>query len=190
MEPEVYPIAALAADLRRLRAEIADEHELLAAIRPLARRAALSRNSWFEERMNYPDAEQGFGVYRLHEEPDHSLAILAVSWLPHRGTPPHDHGTWGIVTGVDGLERNDFYRRLDDRSQPGYAELEFTASRVFGPGEVLTMSTGLIHSVRNDTNHLSLSLHIYGRHINYTGRSQFDLETRRETPFLLKLATE
>jgi hypothetical protein len=22
-----------------------------------------------------------------------------VSWLPGRGTPPHDHGTWAVVAG-------------------------------------------------------------------------------------------
>ena len=29
----------------------------------------------------------------------------------------------------------------------------------------------------------------YGKNINFTGRSQFDIEKRTETPFLLKLQT-
>jgi hypothetical protein len=30
-------------------------------------------------------------------------------------------------------------------------------------------------------------LHVYGRHINFTSRSQFDLERRVEKPFIVKL---
>ena len=33
-----------------------------------------------------------------------------------------------------------------------------------------------------------MSLHTYGRHINYTGRSQFDLEHKREKPYVIKVA--
>jgi hypothetical protein len=33
-----------------------------------------------------------------------------------------------------------------------------------------------------------MSLHTYGRHINYTGRSEFDLENNREKPYAIKIA--
>ena len=33
-----------------------------------------------------------------------------------------------------------------------------------------------------------MSLHTYGRHINYTGRSEFDLESKREKPYAIKIA--
>jgi hypothetical protein len=32
-----------------------------------------------------------------------------------------------------------------------------------------------------------MSLHTYGRHINYTGRSEFDLEHKREKPYVIKV---
>jgi hypothetical protein len=50
------------------------------------------------------------------------------------------------------------------------------------------MPSGAIHLVWNETDKVTLSLHIYGKHINFTGRSQFDLESQTETPFILKLA--
>jgi hypothetical protein len=31
-----------------------------------------------------------------------SLWVVAASWLPGRGAPPHDHGTCAIIVGVDG----------------------------------------------------------------------------------------
>jgi hypothetical protein len=45
----------------------------------------------------------------------------------------------------------------------------------------------MIHSVWNETDVVTVSLHIYGKHINYTGRSQFDLEKHAETPFVVKV---
>ena len=35
---------------------------------------------------------------------------------------------------------------------------------------------------------ISMSLHTYGRHINYTGRSEFDLENKREKPYAIKIS--
>lgn len=187
MENRPYTIPELVQDLKRISAEAKDEHEILKRVRSLARRAALSKETWLEDRMYKADAEQGFGVYTLHEEPDHTLAVFAVSWLPDRGTPPHDHGTWAVVAGVDGPEKNEFFERVDDRKRPGYAELKKVGEKVFEFAEVVAMPAGTIHSVWNETGKVTVSLHIYGKHINFTGRSQFDPEKRTETPFILKV---
>jgi len=87
MDADRYSISELAGDLKQVCAQFKDEREILSSIRPLVRRAALSKATWLEDRMYHASAAQGFGVYLLHEEPDHKLAILAVSWLPHRGAP-------------------------------------------------------------------------------------------------------
>ncbi|MGH9957548.1 MAG: hypothetical protein ACREBC_10540, partial [Pyrinomonadaceae bacterium] len=144
-----YSIPQLVADLEQVCAQFKDERDILGAVRPLARRAALSKASWLEDRMYHADAAQGFGVYLLHENPDHTLAILAVSWLPHRGAPPHDHGTWA-----------------DNRRRPGYAELKKVGEKVCGERDVLAMPQGMIHAVWNETDVVTVSLHIYGKHIN------------------------
>ena len=189
MTQDGYSITQLAADLRRIRAEIADEHRLLAAVRPLALRAAESRETWLDDRMFAPDREQGYSLFPLSEEGDHSLAVFALSWLPDRGTPPHDHGTWAVVAGVLGPEWNTFWRRQDDGTRPGYAKLEQTGAKMFLPGEVLAMPTGMIDQVWNQTPAITISLHIYGRHINHTGRSQFDAKNDTEQPFITRIAS-
>ena len=132
------------------------------------------------------DPEQGFGFQLLHEEPDHNLAVAALSWLPGRGTPPHDHGTWGVVVGVEGDEVNTFWLRTDDRSRDGHAVLEKLSEKVFPPGAVIGLAPDIIHSVRNDGKEVSVSLHVYGRNINFTGRSQFDPERRTVEPWIVK----
>ena len=182
-----YSISQLVGDLKKICAQFKDEREILSGARPLARRVALCKATWLEDRMYHADAAQGFSVYLLHEEPDHTLAILAVSWLPNRGAPPHDHGTWAVIAGIDGPEKNEFFERTDDRNCPGYAELKKVGEKVCGAGDVLAMPRGMIHSVWNETDVVTISLHIYGKHINHTGRSQFDLGRKSETPFIVKM---
>ena len=188
MNDDDYSIAQLVADLQRIRERAPDEHHLLAAVRPLALRAAESRDLWLDEHMLTPDREQGFSLYPLSEEEDHSLAVFAFSWLPDRGTPPHDHGTWAVVAGVMGPEWNTFWRRQDDEDHPGQAKLVQIGAKMFLPGDVLAMPTGTIHQVWNQTAAVTVSLHIYGMHINHTGRSQFDPKTGAAEPFIARIA--
>lgn len=187
MDSDSYSIAQLLADMKSICAEHNSEREILSAMRPLARRAALSKSTWLTDAMWRTDPEQGFGVHLLHEEPDHTMAIFAVSWLPSRGAPPHDHGTWAVIAGVDGPEKNEFYRRTDDGSQPGRATLKKVGETLCGHGDVVAIPSGMIHSVLNETASTTVSLHLYGKHINYTGRSQFDLASGTEKAFILKV---
>lgn len=186
LNPLHYGPEELAADLRAITAATASEAEIFQRVKPLARRMATSAH-WVRRSYYEAGQEQGFGVHLLHEEPDHTLAVFAVSWLPGRGTPPHDHGTWAIVAGVDGPEKNTYWKRLDDGARPGHARLKRSGARVFLPGHVAVFPTGAIHSVWNDSARVSLSLHIYGKHLNYTGRSQFDPEAQTVTPFLVEV---
>ncbi|HEU0204957.1 MAG TPA: cysteine dioxygenase family protein [Burkholderiaceae bacterium] len=185
MKGDAYTLDRFIEEMRRITRDAGTERDVIAAMRPLVRRLALSE-TWLEPRFYHADSEQGFGACLLHEEPDHSLAVFVASWLPGRGAPPHDHGTWAIVAGVDGPERNVFFERTDNRARPGYAELRPIGEQVFGPGEVLAMPAGTIHSVRNDSDRITLSLHVYGKHINHTQRSQFDPDQRIEKPFIVK----
>lgn len=187
MKGAQYSISELVSDLKSICAKYHDDREIISRVRPLAQRAAASKECWLAKRFYEADPEQGFGVYLLHEEPDHTLAIFALSWLPHRGTPPHDHGTWAVVAGVDGPEKNEFFERVDDGSRPGHAELKKIGEKVFHPGEVVAMPQGAIHSVWNEGDSVTVSLHIYGKHVNHTARSQFDVEKRTETPFVVKV---
>jgi predicted metal-dependent enzyme (double-stranded beta helix superfamily) len=179
-----YTLAEYIADLRTVTSEHRDDNSIISAVRPLAKRLALSR-TWIRPQHYECDEEQGFGIYLLHEEADHALAVLAVNWLPGRGTLPHDHGTWAVVAGVEGPERNVFWERIDDRSREGYAELKQIGDKVFEAGDVVAMPPGTIHSVVNESDAVTLSLHTYGMHVNYTGRSKFDPDAKLEMPYIV-----
>ncbi len=183
---EPYTLDRYVEDLRRITRETDNEDEIISRVGPLAQRLAIEKN-WLQQKHYETDAEQGFGAYLLHEEPDHALAVFVVNWLPDRGAPPHDHGTWAVVAGVEGIEHNIRYRRLDDGSRPGYAELEVKHDFNADAGELICMKTGGIHSVRNETDRVTLSLHTYGKHVNYTNRSQFDPETKEKKDFIVRV---
>jgi predicted metal-dependent enzyme (double-stranded beta helix superfamily) len=157
---------------------------IIAELRPVVRQQALS-GGWVLPEHYACDPVQGFGVHVLHEEMDQTLWVVAFSWLPGRGAPPHDHRTWAVVAGVEGLEKNTYWRRLDEGRRPGHAELALIGDEVVGPGDVVALLPDAIHSVSNETDRVTLSLHVYGRNLNRVGRSQFDPEKQTESPFIV-----
>lgn len=128
------------------------------------------------------DEEQGFGINILHEEPDHTLLVEAIAWLPGRGVKPHDHQTWGVVVGLDGRETNVNWVRRDDGSRAGYADLVPGHEVEVGDGDVVAFLPDDIHSVRNDSDKPTLSLHIYGKSLAHIDRSEFDPEANVQRP--------
>lgn len=186
MAVATYTLDQYVEDLRRITAETQDDRVIMDGVRPLSQRLALDR-SWLDPRFYEGDPEQGFGVYLLHEEPNHRLAVFAVTWLPGAGAAPHNHLTWSVVAGVDGVERNTFWKRLDDGSRSGYAEIRRQGDKLFGPGEVVTLMPDAIHSVVNETGAVTVSLHTYGMHLNYTGRLEFDPDRNTAGPVTRKI---
>ncbi len=182
MSEPAYDLARYAADLRSITSEETDDRRIVQRVRPLALKLAATPG-WLEDAYYDCDAAQGFGTHLLHEDADHGTAVFVIAWLSHRGTPPHNHKTWGVVAAIEGEEREVWWRRLDDGGRPGYAALERgTESLVVQASCVLPED---IHSVWNETDTVSLSLHTYGKHINRTGRSQFDPEAKTEEIFIV-----
>jgi predicted metal-dependent enzyme (double-stranded beta helix superfamily) len=185
MSSDNYTLPQFVADLKSVASVHPDTHDILKEVKPLAVRLAASTD--LRRRMSkQTDAEQGFGFQVLHEEADHTLAVALLSWLPGRGTPPHDHGTWGVVVGVEGDEVNTFWKRVDDASRPGHAELEKLSEKTFRPGEAIGLTPAIIHSVHNDSKEISVSLHVYGKNVNNTARSKFDVEKQTVELWMVK----
>ena len=184
-----YTLEQYVRDLRTITAQETDPVKITDRVAPLAKKFAQSPG-WLRPEYGECDAEQGFGVHLLHEEPNHDLAVFLISWLPKRGTTPHNHKTWAVVVGIEGQEQEINYERLDDGTKPGFADLKRGGERVMATGDIARCYPEHIHSVRNVGRDISMSLHTYGRHINYTGRSEFDLEQKREKPFMIKVAAD
>lgn len=73
----------------------------------------------------------------FYEDPDYGFAINGVVRLPGRKGSIHDHAhswtAYGLLDGTESLER---YRRVDDHSKDGYAQLELESVTEGKPGKV------------------------------------------------------
>ena len=73
----------------------------------------------------------------FYEDPDYGFAINGVVRLPGRKGSIHDHAhawtAYGLLDGTESLER---FRRIDDRSKEGHAELELESVTQGTPGKV------------------------------------------------------
>lgn len=184
MASDSYDLAQYVADLCRITREETDERRIVERLEPLARKFA-ANPELRKDTYTASNREQGFSLHLLHEEDDHSNAVFLFGWLPGRGTPAHNHKTWGVVVGIRGEETEIQWHRRDDGSKPGYADLERAAEERLRPGDTSSFLGEDIHTVQNDTDVVTLSLHTYGRHINYTNRSEFDPEAKTEKDYVL-----
>lgn len=73
----------------------------------------------------------------FYQDPDYGFAINGVVRVPGRKGSIHDHAhawtAYGLLDGTESLER---FRRIDDRSKEGYAELELESVTQGTPGKV------------------------------------------------------
>ncbi len=135
MSDQVYDLSQYVEGLRRITCEETDDKKILQRVAPLAQKFAATPGLIKDEFYDC-DEEQGFSVYLLHEEKDHSNAVFVLAWLPDRGTLAHNHKTWGVVVGIEGEERETWWLRKDNGSKPGYAELERQTENTVGLGQV------------------------------------------------------
>jgi len=182
-----YPIQGLIDDLKALRRFRLDDAAMARAVRNVARRMALAKADWLHPSMCVAGPGAAAGIHALHEEPDHSLAIFVVTWLPGDETPPHDHGTWAVIAGLEGHETNHWWKRHDDAATPNYADVRRAGSERIDPGAIVAMDGEVIHSLHNDSSDVSVTLHLYGHNVDFTDRSKYDPRLLTIAPYRLGL---
>jgi predicted metal-dependent enzyme (double-stranded beta helix superfamily) len=180
-----YSVRELVLDLRELVRAGHDDRAMADAVPGLAKRLVLMKHGWLRSHMCATGAANSAGIHILHEEPDHSLAIFVVTWLPGDETPPHDHGTWAVIAGLEGHETNHWWQRRDDGSTPGYAEVRRAGSERIDASSIVAMSGAAIHSLHNDSGSVSTTLHLYGRNVDFTDRHKYDPARHTIAPYKL-----
>ncbi|HHF7366432.1 TPA: cupin [Legionella bozemanae] len=172
-------------ELRQLNILEHDNHDNMKKV-SLILRKWIKKTDWLEEHFYAVDPVNGFTSWLIFEEPDHSLAVNLVAWEPGREITPHDHKTWGVVGCVTGVEKNFFWLRRDDGSQPGYADIKKQNKPIICfPGDVIAFNPDDIHSVVNISDSVAMSLHVYGKNLNYTHRFQYNPMTNTAEPFIV-----
>ena len=135
---------------------------------PLIKEIASSTN-WLEEKhFQVTDTTLGFNDHLIYETENHTMVVLLTTWLPGRGYPPHNHGTWSISASIVGTEVHTLWKQQDKT-------LCQVGKIICAPGEVVALPHDTIHSVANETDKLAISLHLYGQHPEHTNRQHFKI---------------
>ena len=160
MAREQERAAAVGEAMARVRA-LESEHSVtrhgLAAIKEVLQ--SLARRSELFGLDDFPPPAPG-GVknnqlYCLSEDADHRFALYLQSSLPGVDVPPHNHTTWAVIVGLEGIEENRFY----DRSQAGAVE---TGKLEVGPGVGVAFLPEEVHSIHIHGDRPVLNFHLYG----------------------------
>ena len=139
--------AQTVAQIKAIEAEGGEERERLARIRDALVRLGAQTELFPEEDFPAPEDGKGDRLFRLWMEPDETYALYLNRGTGAKDTPPHNHTTWACVVGVRGQEHNKFYRRTDDRSEPGRGTVELVEEKTVERGTGVAMTGDDIHSM-------------------------------------------
>jgi predicted metal-dependent enzyme (double-stranded beta helix superfamily) len=172
-------IRELIAETLRLRDVIESDAERVEALRP-AFAKLLSADGWLPEEYASADPKSGMGggigQYALYRAEDGSLCLFSLVVPAGASTPIHDHLAWGLVGVYRGRQAETIYRRLDDGSVEGHAELEVAREHQIGTGEFYTLLPPLddIHFVTTISEGASVSLHLLANDTACVVRHRFE----------------
>lgn len=94
-----------------------------------------------------PDAEPG--IRTIHRDPETGFNVLVHIYEKGKSGPPHDHGkSWAIYGQAAGHTIMTTWKRLDDGSKGGKADLEKDRSFQLDPGMAGKFDVGDIHSIQ------------------------------------------
>ena len=175
-----YRLYRFLSDLDDLVENVKDDRDRLRIGAELVRRL-LKQATWIADTLPMPSENTGWAVHSLYKEPDYPFTIQTVSWLPGSPSPVHNHATWSLVALMGdesaGRERNRLWKRVDDRSRKGYAQLELAEEKLLYPGDIIGFTPNAIHSVEQevapDSWFPSFTFNIYGE-TNYPNRFEYD----------------
>src|SRR5918911_3883006 len=117
-----YSLQDFIRDLDRITAAETAPDKIVAAAKPLL--AELVKNPNAIEAKFKERGATAYGRYMLHRAP--RFNVTAIVWGPGDNAKAHDHETWGLVGVMENEIQETRFRRLDDGSEPGYADLEIT----------------------------------------------------------------
>jgi len=165
-----YRLYRFLTDVEDILESTKDDRQRLEKIRPLVRRL-LTSSYWLQGEYREPNPDTGWSVLMLYDEPEFSLTVQTVVWLPGRVSPIHNHAAWGVVALISGEEKNTFWRRTMDSEFPD--RIEKVGEQILVPGDIISFMPDAIHHVEVMGEEPTITFNLYGK-TDYQQRFEFD----------------
>jgi predicted metal-dependent enzyme (double-stranded beta helix superfamily) len=161
--------------LRALWAREPDMQRRMEGSLPLLR-DLVSNDEMQRESAEWPSTE-GRKNLLFYVDPDYGFAINGVVRIPGRRGSVHDHASawvaYGVLTGTESLER---YKRVDDGSRAGFAQIELTSVTEGASGRVDLVPPWDIHAEQGGTTR-STAIILRSERLGDIPQNTFDPET-------------
>lgn len=132
-------------DIRATWAELPDTEKRMKRVKVLLERL-VSDSTMKEHSKQWPSTE-GHKNLLLYQDPDYQFVVNAVVRAPGRDGRIHDHAhAWTAYGVLDGTERLERYRRIDEGKKAGYSLIELESLTEGYPGKVDLVPPFAIHS--------------------------------------------
>ncbi len=160
------------------------EEESIAAMRPAMDRF-LARADELPAEASQPDADGGAIGHLLYGDAAERFHILSVVFPPGTSSGTHEHGCWGIIGYVAGLDEETRYRRVDGGDGDEGCVLEEVERVVHEPGTTsrLLPPDEMHHRVRNPGSVDGVSVHVLCRLPESHPHKFYDRERHRLLPY-------
>jgi 3-mercaptopropionate dioxygenase len=109
---------------------------------------------------------------------DTGLTLVRARFGPEAMTPIHSHGSWGVIGVYKGRDRYQVWRRIDDGTGHGDAQVELIDERIMGPGDVVILPPPPqdIHAQQGHDGEAAYEFVLFGANTMVLPRLYFDPE--------------
>lgn len=101
-------------------------------------------------------------LYTLHTDTDESMTLYVDVCGPDVFSPPHDHGTWALIAGLQGYENNRFYQMVSGDEPAAAPAVKEVGQLALGAGKAIALMPDDIHSIATGEQARVMCLHFYG----------------------------
>ena len=145
----------------------------------------LERAGDLPEDARQPDADGGAIGHLLHADAEARFHVLSVVFPPGTTSGTHEHGCWGIIGYVGGLDEETRYRRVDGGDGDDGCVLEEVERVVHEPGTIsrLLPPNEMHHRVRNPGDVDGVSVHVLCKLPESHPHKFYDREHHRLLPY-------
>ena len=175
-QTQPYTMDRFIGDVQEIMASGEERGRIIDQVEPLLKRLMEADDLLNQGRRI--DLEDGRHRYEFFQSEDESLTITGPAFLPGHPTPVHDHLAWGVIGVYSGRQRTMRYRRRDDGSLPGSADLEVVQDEVLARGATYPLlPPDDIHRIEALGDEPGISIHVLGTDLRHQKRHVFHPET-------------